>query len=97
MLARNVTFQIFSVNMQHSQNFHISGESRLASPVTVRRTLVPSIAAYSLSGSGDGGSGSVGHRGQPRLTTVQYQHAKAAELGLWLLESLHRSLTAGLH
>ena len=31
-----------------------------------------------------------------QLTSVRYHQAKAAELGLWLLESLHRSLTAGL-
>lgn len=31
-----------------------------------------------------------------QLSAVRYQQAKAAELGLWLLESLHRSLTADL-
>jgi hypothetical protein len=31
-----------------------------------------------------------------QLSAVRYQRAKAAELGLWLLESLHRSLTADL-
>jgi CHAT domain/PDZ domain len=31
-----------------------------------------------------------------RLTAVRYQQAKAAELGFWLLESLHRSMTADL-
>lgn len=30
------------------------------------------------------------------LTNVRYEHATAGELGLWLLESLHRSLTADL-
>ena len=31
-----------------------------------------------------------------QLAGVKYQQGKAAELGLWLLESLHRSLTAGI-
>lgn len=31
-----------------------------------------------------------------QLAGVRYQQAKAADLGLWLLESLHRSLTADL-
>lgn len=31
-----------------------------------------------------------------QLTRIRFHQARAAELGLWLLESLHRSLTAGL-